>query len=309
MQLRKMMLVLSALGAVSGLMAGCGDDETSASGCNTNDDCAGTEICHPTAGVCVTTCESGSDCPDTAKTCAALGGTGSNANTKICQCSTDVLCNGGTGSTSTDLVCSDLDNVCVPKCGSDTDCSVGRVCNTGTGQCEEDDTTGKTCSGTAQSTCSYGEFCSSSTCTAAPVAPSTCENFSSNRPSWNVTSSNGPVIYQVTRVRYETNSSYCAQGAGADDAFIVSVRAYRTDTDWPATRNGLAGFFYVTTAASQTDVFGKGLLVPGTGYNRSTTNLRDAEFQVYLCRPTGSQAIQVGFYFTNGNPVCQNITR
>lgn len=309
MQLRKMMLVLTALGAMSGFMVGCGDEEGGSDTCTTNDDCAGMEICHPTANVCVATCESGSDCPDTAKTCAALGGTGPQATTKICQCSTDVLCNGGTDSDSTDLVCSDLDNVCVTKCASDADCSTGRTCNTGSGQCEEGGgNTGDACTGTGQSTCGYGDFCNNSTCAAAPVAPTTCSNFPANdRPNWSATSSTGPVIYQVTRLNYQTNSSFCA--ASAPDAFIVSVRAYRTDADWPATRSGLSGFFYVTTQTTEFDVVGSGLLVPNTGYNRSTTNPRDAEFQVYLCRPANSQQIQVGFYFTGGNPVCQDINR
>jgi hypothetical protein len=307
MQLRKMMLVLTALGAMSGFMVGCGDEEGTSNTCSTNDDCAGTEICHPTAGVCVTTCESGSDCPNTAKTCAPLGGTGADAATKICQCSTDVLCNGGTDSDSTDMVCSDLDNVCVTKCTADSDCSGDRTCNTGSGQCEEGDVTPTTCSGTGKSTCAYGDFCSNSTCTDAPVAPTTCENFSTNRPNWNATSSTGPVIYEVSGITYQTNSSYCA--ASAPDAFIVRVRAYRTDTDWPATRSGLSGFFYVNTGATSFDVVGSGLLVPNTGYNRNTSNPRDAEFQVYLCRPSNSQTIQTGFYFTGGNPVCQQVNR
>ncbi|MFP2933155.1 hypothetical protein ACLESO_50020 [Pyxidicoccus sp. 3LG] len=312
MQLRKMMLMLTALGAMSGFVAGCGDDgEGGPATCSSTADCAGTEICHPEAGVCVATCESGSDCPDSAKNCEALGGTSADADKKVCKCQTDVLCNGGTDSESTDLVCSDLDEVCVTKCTSDADCGDGRACDTDSGQCELDDGggPGDACTGTSQSTCAYGQFCSSSTCTAAPVAPSTCSNFASNRPAWDATSSTGPVIYQVSRIRYETNSSYCAQGAGADDAFIVSVRAYRTDADWPATRTGLSGFFYVTTQTSRTNVFDSGLLVPNTGYNRNPANFKDAEFQVYLCRPTGSQTLQVGFFFTNGNPVCQDIAR
>jgi len=311
MQLRKMMLMLTALGAMSGFMAGCGDDGGGgASTCTSNDQCdTETEICHPTAGVCVQTCDAGDECPDTAKTCAALGGTGPNAATKICQCSTDVLCNGGPDAETSDLVCSDLDNVCVTKCGSDDDCGEGRVCDTASGQCEEgEDPTPTTCSGTGKSTCAYGDFCSGTTCTDAPLAPTTCQNFPANdRPAWDPASSNGPVIYEVSRVAYQTGSSYCA--ASAPDAFIVRVRAYRTDADWPATRSGLSGFFYVTTQTNELDVVGSGLLVPNTGYNRSTTNPREAEFQVYLCRPANSQQIQVGFYFTNGNPVCQDINR
>jgi hypothetical protein len=277
MQLRKMMLVLTALGAMSGFMVGCGDDgEGGSATCTTNDDCAGTEICHPTSNVCVATCSSAVDCPDSAKTCAPLGGTGPDAQTSICKCTTDVLCNGGTDSDSTDLVCSNLDRVCVSKCTSDDDCGTGRSCNTGSGQCEAGGGTGDTCTGTSQSTCDYGSFCNNSTCTAAPVAPTTCENFPANdRPAWS-TSSTGPVIYEVSSVTYQVGSSYCA--ASAPDAFIVRVRAYRTDTDWPATRGGLNGFFYVTTTTNEFDIVASGLLVPNIGYNRSTSNPRDAEF-------------------------------
>ncbi len=308
MQLRKMMLVLTALGAMSGFMVGCGDDDNGSATCTTNDDCAGSEICHPTAGVCVTTCTASTDCPESAKTCAPLGGSGPNATTSICQCSTDALCNGGSDATSTDQVCSDLDNVCVTKCSSDSDCSTGRVCDTASGQCEEEETGPTSCTGTGKSVCSYGEHCVSSACAAAPLAPTTCQNFPANdRPSWSAASSNGPVIYEVAGINYQVNSSFCA--ASAPDAFIVRVRAYRTDADWPATRSGLSGFFYVTTQTTEFDVVGSGLLVPNTGYNRNTSNPRDAEFQVYLCRPTGSQQIQVGFYFTGGNPVCQDVNR
>ena len=311
MQFRKMMLMLTALGAMSGFMVGCGDDDKGADTCTTNADCAGTEICHPTSNVCVATCSSASDCPDTAKTCAPLGGSGADATKNICKCSTDVLCNGGTGSSSTDLVCSNLDRVCVTKCSSNANCGTGRTCNTGTGQCEQGGggNPGGTCTGEGQSTCSYGQFCSSSRCTPAPVAPTTCENFTSNRPSWDPASSTGPVIYQVSRIRYEVGSGNCNPMGGAPDAFILSVRAYRTDADWPATRAGLSGFFYVTTAQARFNVVDSGLLVPGTGYNRNPANSKDAEFQVYLCRPTGSQNLQVGFFFTNGNPVCQDIAR
>jgi len=311
MQFRKMMLVLTALGAMSGFMVGCGDDDKGSDTCTTNADCAGTEICHPTSNVCVATCSSASDCPDTAKTCAPLGGSGADAAKNICKCSTDVLCNGGTGSKSTDLVCSNLDRVCVTKCSSNANCGTGRTCNTGSGQCEQGGGgggTGGTCTGTGQSTCAYGDYCNNATCADAPLAPTTCSNFpASNRPSWDAASSTGPVIYQVSRITYQAGSSYCA--ASAPDAFIVSVRAYRTDADWPATRGNLSGFFYVTTETRSFDVVGQGLLVPNTGYNRSTTNPRDAEFQVYLCRPANSQQIQVGFYFTGGNPVCQDINR
>jgi hypothetical protein len=98
--------------------------------CTASSDCLASELCHPTAGVCVQTCESAASCPDSAKTCAALSATDSR---KVCQCSTDLVCN--TGRNTPELVCSNLDHVCTPRCTSDVDCGSGRTCDTATGQC------------------------------------------------------------------------------------------------------------------------------------------------------------------------------
>ncbi|MCE9668262.1 hypothetical protein LY474_10590 [Myxococcus stipitatus] len=295
MQLRKMMLVLSALGAMSGLMAGCGDDEPGAAGCTTSADCAGTEICHPTAGVCVTTCESGSDCPESAKTCATLGGTGPDANKKICQCSTDVLCNGGTDSESTDLVCSDLDNVCVPKCGSNSDCAVGRVCNTGTGQCEEDDTTGKTCSGEGLSTCSYGQMCSNSTCSALPTP--TCENYT-NFANKGALGTTGPILFKAEVAGFATDTSFCP--ASLPKRVRVRLSAY-SNTPFPPTSAELNGLFYVqvngTTQNASISSSAGNYIVSGANRDR-------AEIIVNFCRPADSSTTSAGYYFTNGNFLC-----
>lgn len=300
MQLRKTLMMLTALSALSVVMTGCpGDEETSLT-CTADGDCLDGEICHPGSKVCVKTCTAGSDCPSSAKTCAAIS---TSDNRQVCQCSTDVLCN---SEGTTGLVCSNLDKVCTPKCTSDASCGTGRTCDTASGQCKTGPGPGPggTCQGTAQSTCSYGQFCSSSTCTAAPVAPTTCENFpSGNRPDWSATTSNGPVIYSISKLRYEANSSFCTSGG----AYVFSIRAYRTDADWPSTRQGLSGFFYVKTDTTKLDVVNSGLLLPNTGYNRSTTNLKDAEFQTYLCANLAS--IQVGYYFTGGNPVCASFSQ
>ncbi|WP_254627373.1 hypothetical protein [Myxococcus sp. CA040A] len=305
MQLRKMMLVLTALGAMSGLMAGCGDDDTGGQGCTSNDDCAGTEICHPSAGVCVTTCESGSDCPDTAKTCAPLGGTSTQANTRICQCSTDVLCNGGTDSESTDLVCSDLDTVCVPKCDSNDDCGTGRVCDTASGQCEEDDTTGGTCTGTGQSSCQYGQFCSSGTCTEVP-AP-TCANFTpaqgGKQPVWTI-SDTGPIIYDITRTSWGTDS-FCATGLTTVKA---RVRAYQPATGtatFPAQVSGLPGLFYVRVNGSQLD----GIQTIRPSEYSTSNGGKNADFTMNFCVDSASTTLSIGLYFTDGNEICAQLNR
>ncbi|WNG28464.1 hypothetical protein F0U62_34040 [Cystobacter fuscus] len=282
MQLRKMTLMIAALGLALTACPGGGREDLS---CTADTDCSedGTEICHPQAKVCVQTCTASTDCPDSAKSCEAI----SSSNTqKICKCSTDALC-------QTDERVTDASTLSCDKTYS--------VCKS-TGMTTPP---GATCTGSGQSTCAYGQFCSGGTCTAAPEAAATCENFSQNRPNWSAASSNGPVIYSVTGTDYQVGSAYCQ--SDAPNAFIVRVRAYRTDADWPSTRAGLSGFFYVTTGSDKLDVVNRGLLVPNTGYNRTASNPKDAEFNVYLCRPSNAQTIQVGFYFTGGNPVCENI--
>ena len=319
MQLRKIALMVAALGVV---LAGCPNPDENEM-CTTNADCLESELCHPTAGVCVQTCNLAADCPDTAKNCEALGGTSTDKDTKVCKCTSGAnQCN--LGRAENDRVCSPQ-GVCVQKCTENANCGTGETCEVATGLCKSTTpactigscganqvcgtsgcVAGPSCTGTAQGSCAYGQYCGTGTCKDVPVAPANCENFSSNRPAFSATST-GPVIYSVEGVTYQTNSQYCQ--ASAPDAFIVKVRAYRTDTNWPDTRAGLSGFFYVTTQSTQLDVVNSGLLVPNTGYNRSASNPKDAEFNVYLCRPANSQSLQVGFFFTGGNPVCQQVNR
>jgi hypothetical protein len=305
MQIRTMKLMLAVLGAMSMVLTGCPDGGRESLACTDNTECIEGEICHPTAKVCVQTCTASADCPESSKACEAISAT--NAQ-KICQCSTKELCQRDERvSDASNLECTAA-KVCAPPgttpaCTKNEDCTGGQTCDVTSGTCKAP----TTCQGTGQSTCGYGQFCNNNTCAAAPVAEATCENFSQNRPAWSPSTSNGPVIYSVERTGYQVNSSFCQ--ASAPDAFLVRVRAYRTDADWPSTRAGLSGFFYVTTGAQQFDIVNQGLLVPNTGYNRNTSNLKDADFTVYLCRPSNSQTIQTGFYFTGGNPVCSQISR
>jgi len=313
MQLRNVVL-LSALAAAGLAVMGCPSSNEVGTKCSADGDCLESEICHPTAKVCVQTCSSAADCPDTAKTCDVIAGAGGSADggtsgQKICQCATDALCNKD-AKEGTALVCSTLDKVCTLKCIVDSDCGTGRTCDTGTGQCKGGSSGGATCSGTGQMTCSYGQFCSSSTCTAVP-AP-TCANFgTAHPPTWSATTKNGPVIYEVSKVTVEGNSTtpyqYCQ--ASAPIGFVFRLRAYRTDADWPATRSGLSGLFYVKVNGSELNVVDSGLLVPNTGYNRNSSNLKDAEFQIYLCQESTATAVTAGFYFTNGNEICGTVSK
>ncbi|WP_237081438.1 hypothetical protein [Myxococcus xanthus] len=291
MQLRKMMLVLTALGAMSGLMAGCGDDSTSPGACTSNDECGESEICHPTAQVCVQTCNSGSDCPSTAKTCAPLGGT---STTSICQCSTDVLCNGGTDSESTGLVCSDLDNVCVTACTSNAECTGDRTCNVSTGQCEEGDTQPTSCSGEGRSTCAHGLICSSGTCS-EPPAP-TCQNYTAfpNKADLGTT---GPIIYKVETVGAATDS-FC--DPSVPKRLRVRVSAY-SSTPFPARSQDLSDFFYVVTTGGRSNAT---VSSSSGNYTVSGANNDQAQIIVSLCVAASSTTNSAGFYFKDGNFAC-----
>jgi hypothetical protein len=266
---------------------GCGDDNKGFDTCTTKADCAGKDpkstdlICSNLDRVCVTKCSSNADC-STGRTC----------NTDSGQCEQG----GG-----------------VPKCSSNADCGTGRTCNTDSGQCEQGGggNTDGTCTGEGRSTCSYGQFCSNSKCTPAPVAPANCKGFAYNRPSWDPVSSTGPVIYQISRISYEVGYRYCHTDTGMPDAFIVSVRAYRADADWPVLA-GWPWFFLNYGGNEHINLFHRllyGGLVPQS-YKRTPANFKDAEFQFYLCSSTrDSSDSQAGFFFANGNPVCLDLTR
>ncbi len=85
----------------------------------------------------------------------------------------------------------------------------------------------------------------------------------------------------------------------------IRVRAYNTN-GWPDTRAGLSGFFYVPTNGNNQDILGSSLLRPNIGYNRTPSNVNDAEFQINLCS-SATDALQPGFYFTNGNEACADL--
>lgn len=299
MQLRKMMLVLTALGAMSGLMAGCGDDEGGTTTCVSNDDCAAdTELCHPTAGVCVQTCESAADCPDSAKTCAPLGGTGPSATTNICKCSTDVLCNGGADAETSDLVCSELDDVCVTKCASDDDCGTGRTCNEGSGQCEAGGPGPgpTTCSGEGRSTCTYGQVCTNSTCSALP-APA-CDNYQnfSNKSELGTT---GPIIFRAEVVGAAIDNNFCGSGS-TPKRVRVRLSAY-SNTPFPQTSAELNGLFYVITNGTRSNA---SISSSSGNYTVTGTNRDRADIIVNFCRESTSTTTSTGYYFTGGNFLC-----
>ncbi|MDY7228730.1 hypothetical protein [Hyalangium rubrum] len=125
----KKLLCLGAL--VSGFtLAGCSvlqsDELTS---CTTDEACSDDSLCHPLAKVCVKSCESATDCPSSAKSCSGVS-TASGSERKFCECQSTELCGD-----DEDVICTDEEKICAPKCTNDVDCTAGRRCDTSTGNC------------------------------------------------------------------------------------------------------------------------------------------------------------------------------
>jgi len=292
MQLRKTVMMLTALSALSVVMTGCPGDEEGSLTCTVDGDCIEGEICHPGSKVCVKTCTAAVDCPSSAKTCAAISTSDSR---QVCQCSTDPLCN---SEGTTDLVCSTLDKVCTPKCTTDASCGTGRTCDTATGQCKAGSNTGDTCSGEGQSTCTYGtQFCSSNKCAALP-APS-CQNYT-NFASKSELGTTGVIIYSARVASAATDTTYC--GTSNPKRVKIAVSAY-SNTPFPQTKDELNGFFYVVVDGSK--LSGPASVSTSAGnYTVSGTNRERAEIVYSICRPADSTTTSTGFYFTSGNFFC-----
>ncbi|RKH48046.1 hypothetical protein [Corallococcus sicarius] len=294
MQLRKMMVMLAAVSTMSLALTACGDDATTPETCSSDTDCA-SGFCNTAASVCMETCESASDCPDTEKECAPLAGATNTA--KVCQCKTNQLCN---EDDSTSLVCGTVSKRCetpgtTTGCTTDTECGTGNTCDTATGQCKPAATT---CSGDGKSTCAYGSACYSGTCS-APPAP-TCSNLQGKpAASFDPATGTGYVIYNVTKEIFGT--------ACGTDTTSQTVKArvsfYSKNADLPTSKEGLNGFFYVRTNGSELNG------VPlSNGYQRSA-DARSASLSVNLCTAAGDSQIVLGFYFTGGNGYCATLTK
>ncbi|TSC23291.1 hypothetical protein [Corallococcus sp. Z5C101001] len=302
MQLRKMMVMLAALSTMSLALTACGDDTTpGVESCKADTDCS-TGYCNTAASVCMTTCDSGSDCPDTEKNCAVLAG--STSPQKVCQCQTNQLCN---KDSSTSLVCGTVSKICeepgsTTGCTKDTDCATGNTCNISTGVCSPAATT---CTGEGQATCAYGSFCSASTCTAVP-APS-CDNFNPSKggktPVWSASSSTGPVIYSITKLSWGADVVSPAFCTG--DTLRAEVKAYaKTAGTFPPQKSALQGLFYVTVNGNQQD--GVTLIRP-SGYSASADG-KSATFTMNFC-PGSISTISLGLYFTGGNEICSQLSK
>ncbi len=333
----KQVRLLLASAAVAVVAMGCPSGNESADVCTADTDCGSGSICHPVEKVCVQTCESAADCPDSAKNCEGLNqSTGTDGGTqtsdagvgqKICKCATSVLCNGLTNPGGS-LVCNDETRVCVTKCGSDADCGSGRTCDTASGQCKAGSggtctpacATGQTCQNgtcvTQQTTCNssnaqpdvcaYGQFCSSNVCTAVP-AP-TCVNFDPTQggkaPVFDASTSTGPIIYSITKETQD--ATWCNAGGGEPDNVRVRVKAYNKNGTFPANSSGVSGFFYVRVNGSQVDA--TTLIRPQSGYS-VTNGGKEAEFLVNFCLANNIGSISIGMYFTGGNEYCAQVSK
>jgi hypothetical protein len=197
----KRLALIGVTAAASALtFVACGDEGPGSISCTTDTDCQLGEICHPNAGVCVRTCSTSTDCPTEAKTCKTTPATGSQM---ICTCATDQLCEQELGAGT---VCSDRWEVCVGS--EDTTCNPSSTTLGSAG---------------GPDTCSYGDFCSGSTCAAAPVG--TCgEATGAGAPVWNQTAKAAPVITSATAVvKNVTTSNECQLN---EPAGIVTIRYY-----------------------------------------------------------------------------------
>jgi hypothetical protein len=298
MQIRKMSLMLVALVAVGMTLTACGDEGRESLSCTDNAGCLENEICHPDAKVCVQTCTAAADCPDSSKKCEAI----SSTNTQmICKCTTTEFCQSDERiSDASTLTCLAGVSVCAPAgttpagCTKNEDCATGQTCETSTGTCKAP----ATCSGEAQSTCSYGQFCSSSTCAAVP-AP-TCPNFD-NKPAKNFdpATGTGNVIYSVEKLIFGTQ-------CGSDTtAQIVKARVsfYTKSGTLPTTKEGLNGFFYVKTDGGELNG------VPLSNEYQRSADGKSAALSVNLCVNKDFNQVVLGFYFTGGNGYCATFTK
>jgi hypothetical protein len=201
---------------------------------------------------------------------------------------------------ASDLVCSNLDHVCAPKCTLDTDCSPGRICETATGQCQVWGGTGAPCMGEGQSSCDYGtHFCGTNQCT--PLPAPTCVNYTnfSNKGNLGTT---GPILYGARLVSVTTDTAYCPMPVTR--RVKIALSAY-SSVPFPTTRDALNGFFLVKTDGA---VLSGTNLMAFSDYTVSGTNRERAQLVVSLCYDPAATSASNGFYFTNGNFLCHQAT-
>jgi hypothetical protein len=156
---------------------------------------------------------------------------------------------------------------------------------------------GDACSGEGQGNCSYGQYFSSYVCKAVE-APS-CANFDpaqgGKTPTFNASTSTGPIIYNVAQLSFGTGS-FC----GGSTTVSARVKAYTTGTLFPSKKSDLPGLFYVRVNGEEVDGT---TLILDSGYSVQDGGKR-AEFTMNFCPTANATQLTVGLYFTGGNETC-----
>ncbi len=325
--------------------AGCGGDMMMMpTTCSSDTACAASEACHPILKKCVTACTSGTDCPDSAKTCATFTGLsgGNDAGVRaFCQCATDQLCDRGTSG----QVCQPATKICAAKCTSNAGCPSGSTCDTATGKCggavaTDAGTDGGTDAGMTvdagtactpgtcttgicnsglcgapaacvapafqPGTCVTGQACVGTACAEVPFAAATCGNFAagSTPRAWTPATSNGPVITELTLLDFMVDMSATPVCAGAISK-RARLRIRAYDPSMPGRLTGETS--QPSLRYYRTDT--TSLAVTGAEIQSYMTQNsgRNADFIVNLCFPTATNSAAVGYAYENGNPVCATV--
>ena len=263
------------------LLAACGKDEDTIKTCKGDKDCDKTEICHPHAGVCVQTCTSGDDCPQSAKTCDEIM---AGEEQKICKCKTTELCN--YGKKDSELVCNPIYEVCAPK-----DAKIGLE---GPG---EDIDEGCNPQNPQPDTCKYGLVCSDidRQCDAAPTSLGCNDKFP--KLGWNPSSPTGPIVYSVYSLGYGNRPSHCPSGYRN---LQFKVEAYSVDEMLAPVDN--VGF-RLYRSPRDVESLVMGVSIYSNEWVKNGNN--HATITINLCRPNSSSDNYVaGLAFDNGNTVC-----
>jgi len=265
MQIRTMKLMLAVLGAMSMVLTGCPDGGREDLACTATTDCLEGEICHPSAKVCVQTCTTGGDCPESAKTCEAIGG----GNTQmICKCSTDALCQRdervADASTLKCLIPSGATNgVCAPAGTTPVQTSCDPANQPGT--------------------CSYGQICAgtgtAAKCEAAPAG--TCAQ-ATGAPTWDQAGGTAPVIISAVAEKMTTTNSSTQCGDGGP-AGRITIKFYApggltTHSDFTDLRKHVVAKLNASTS----------FVAPSFAITSPVANAAQGEMVIGFCGPSSA---------------------
>jgi len=285
MRKRQWMWMLPGLLAL--VLAACGTDDEIKT-CALDADCGSAELCHPNVKVCVKTCTSSGDCPDSAKTCDAISKTDDR---KICRCVTTALCNNDRK--EKDLVCNDAYKVCIPE-DKNKDVEpplppdeVGAPCDSNKPQPD---------------VCKHGLVCGSDNKCAEPPSSSACSSRFEGKLNWDPSKPTGPIIYSVESLGGGNRPNHCQGGGNMQ----FRVKAYSTGSQLQKFNN--VPLMLYRPSGSPMEVFIGG--APGKTGDPSVystdgwVNNGDDQVTILinLCPPSNNYV--AGLAFNNGNTAC-----